>query len=198
MAIQVLEPAVPAGVSEYAPDEADGVLALRGDSESFMRLYQRYVRPVYRYLYARIGHHHDAEETTAIAFERAWHSLPRYRPSGPFAGWLFTIVRRALADHYRRSGARPPSVAIPADAGADERHQPEAALLRDEQRLLLRQAIARLGPEQQEVVCLRFFADLPYAAIAALLGKKEAAVKMMAYRSLESLKRSIDHDETQP
>ncbi|HYF61483.1 MAG TPA: sigma-70 family RNA polymerase sigma factor, partial [Herpetosiphonaceae bacterium] len=77
----------------------------------------------------------------------------------------------------------------------DERHQPEATLLRTEQRRMLGQAIARLSPEQQEVVCLRFFAELPYAAIAALLGKKEAAVKMMAYRSLEALKRSIDHDE---
>ena len=71
----------------------------------FAGLYHRHVIPVYRYLHARLGNHQDAEDVTSAAFLRAWRSFGAYEPTEPFAPWLFTIVKRTLADHLRRRRA---------------------------------------------------------------------------------------------
>jgi RNA polymerase sigma-70 factor (ECF subfamily) len=175
-------------------EETDNTLAERGDAESFVLLYHRYAPTVYRYLYVRTHSHHDAEEATARVFERAWQSFHRFRPTGAFAGWLFTIVQRVLIDHYRTISSQRAATAPFDDTISDLRDQPEEAVLRDEQRLALIREIGRLSPEHQDIIYLRFVAELPYAAIATTVGKSEAAVKMMLYRALEVLKRRINHE----
>ncbi len=100
--------------------QTDATLAVRGDAESFMQLYCTHLRAVHNYLFARTGNRQDAEDLTALVFERAWISLKNYKPVGSFKAWLFTIVQRALADHYRRS--KPHSITL--DSLTEQRCHP--------------------------------------------------------------------------
>jgi RNA polymerase sigma-70 factor (ECF subfamily) len=177
--------------ADDAAEQSDDMVAARGGVEGFITLYRRYLTPVYRYLYARVGgNRQEAEDVASLVFERVWASIGSYRPVGSYRGWLFTITRRTLADHYR-SGGEPRSVQIDGLGGSV--HDPaagpeESALLADQVRGVLR-ALASLGDEQREVITLRFMAGLRYGEIAALMGKREAAVKMVAYRALEEMRR---------
>ena len=182
------------GTGTDALDLPDNILALRGDADSFMQLHQRYAVPVYRYLASRTDAH-SAEDVTALVFERAWHSLPRFKPSGSFAGWLFTIVQRTLIDSYRHARVQHRHTTPLDETIRDPQAQPEAMAVQREQNRVLFDALKSLPPEHQELIRLRFFADLPFSTIAAIVGKKEAAVKMMTYRALETLKRSMPHDD---
>ena len=168
---------------------SDESLAARGDADSFVLLYRRYLQPVYSYLYARLGNREEAEDITAVAFEHAVSSLKGYRPTGSFAGWLFTIVRRALADYYRQRTPHEIEVEKQANALVDPSDGPEDKALASEEVRQVLGIIAGLGHDQQEIIALRFFAGLPYAEIARLMGKREAAVKMAAYRALDEIKR---------
>jgi RNA polymerase sigma-70 factor (ECF subfamily) len=190
---EVLKPSAFLTAPQHS-EETDNALAARGDAESFMLLYHRYAPSVYRYLCTRTHSHHDAEEATARVFERAWHSFHRFRPTGAFAGWLFRIVQRVLIDHYRNVSYQQATTAPFDDTISDLRDQPEEVVLREEQRLALIREIERLSSEHQDIIYLRFVAELPYAAIAATVGKSEAAVKMTMYRALEVLKRRINHE----
>jgi RNA polymerase sigma-70 factor, ECF subfamily len=182
----------PTGASEMSDDS----LALQGDVESFVQLYHRYVRPLFSYLYSRLGDRQDAEDVTSVAFERAWLSIGRYVPvpSGSFRGWLFTVARRALADHLR--SRKPPSVDLAkiADALADTFPGPEERALAGEQWRQVVAAVSSLPHEQQEIIALRFFGGLTYRDIAEVLGKNEAAVKMAAYRALAQVRRTVGEE----
>lgn len=171
------------------PFESDEALAARGDADSFIRLYRTYLTPVYRYLYTRLGSRQEAEDAASLVFERAWSSLKVYRPVGSFRGWLFTIARRVLADHYR--GGNPQSVQVDTLAGSllDPAASPEEQALLSEQMRDVLGAIAKLGEEAREVITLRFMAGLRYSEIAAVMNKREPAVKMTAYRALEEIRR---------
>lgn len=152
----------------------DQELATRGDAASFLALYRRYVQPMYRYAYARLRHPHDAEDVKAQVWETAWRSLPHYRPTGSFAGWLFTIAQRTLADHFRRRMQTTVPVHLYAETLPDPTDGPEdVALASDKLRTLLVQ-LASLSAEQQAVLALRFFGELRYAEIAQALGKRES------------------------
>ncbi len=182
------------GTADETLAESDNALAVRGDGDSFVLLYHRYVQQVYRYLYTRTSSHHDAEEATAQVFERAWQAFPRFKPTGAFSGWLFTIVQRVLVDHYRTNSALRAASTPLDDTVRDLKALPEEALIRSEQTRAILRGISALTPEQQDIIYLRFVAELPYASIAVALSKSEAAVKMATYRALETLKRRIDHE----
>ena len=85
--------------SDDAPADAELVRQAVKDRAAFATLYRRYLTPVYRYFYVRTGDRQQAEDLTAQTFISAMEGLPRYRERGTFAGWLFTIAARRLADH---------------------------------------------------------------------------------------------------
>jgi len=53
-------------------------------------------------------------------------------------------------------------------------------------------ALTRLPPRQRAVIVLRFYADLPLADIAEVLGVKVGTVKSLVHRALAELKEVID------
>jgi RNA polymerase sigma-70 factor (ECF subfamily) len=71
---------------------------------------------------------------------------------------------------------------------------PSARLRRDEQRSRVRQALARLGENDREVLVLRYLEDLSPREIAAVLGVTEATVKMRQLRALQRLREQLGDD----
>ena len=174
---------------EETGEDTDEALAVRGDADSFVLLYRRHLDAVYAYLYARLGNREESEDVTSVAFERALHALDGYRPVGQFKAWLFTIVHRALVDHYRRRRLRYVPVESVADSLTDPAMGPEDIVVRSEEMRQVRKVMRELSAEQQEIVAMRFMAGLRYAEIAQVVGKREAAVKMAAYRAIEEIRR---------
>ncbi len=183
--------------SEQVDVESDEALAARGDTDSFVLLYRRHLKAVYGYAYARLINRQEAEDVASLAFERAWQSLPNYRPTGSFKAWLFTIAHRTLADHQRQRKPHPVPLGILADVLHDPAVGPEEASLVAEQLRVVLQIISGLSREQQEVITLRFMAELPYGEIAQVVGKRDAAVKMIAYRAIEEVRRRYDDVQRQ-
>ena len=88
-------------------DDATLAKEARRDAEAFTTLYRRYVTPLYRYLYHRLGNAKDAEDLTAQVFTDALEGLSSYRECGRFSSWLFTIAHRRLVDLYRQQPNEP-------------------------------------------------------------------------------------------
>jgi RNA polymerase sigma-70 factor (ECF subfamily) len=179
-------------VSNKQVEESDDVLAARArdDPEVFVPLYRRYFLPIYRYLYTRCETVKDAEDLTSQVFLAALEGLPRYRPHGHFAAWLFAIARRKAADHHR-SHAPMKSIDVGAEIPALS-GDPLSILAADEELRLLAGLVACLDEDERELIRLRFAARLSFTDMAVLLGRKESAVKMSLYRLLGRLKRALE------
>jgi RNA polymerase sigma-70 factor (ECF subfamily) len=83
-------------------EDAELVRAAQQDSTRFEALYRRWLKPVYRYFYFRLGNIKDAEDLTEQVFLKAYQDLPRYRSHGAFSAWLFSIAHARLVDYYRK------------------------------------------------------------------------------------------------
>ena len=179
--LSLARPGAPAGAEE----DASLVQAARHDSAAFATLYRRYVTPIYRYLYSRVGNGADAEDLTAQVFTEALDGLHHYRERGNFAGWLFTIARHKVTDHYRRQRPNLPlneALDSPAD-GAD----PLIHVVQEEALRRLAVLVTQLSEEQQELLRLRFAGGLTYGEIGRIVGRSEAAIKMAVHRLLRRL-----------
>jgi len=177
-------------MQSMANDELSGLIAdARENPAAFARLYDRYIQPVYRYLYSRIGDVHAAEDVTSQTFMAAYEALPKYRERGQFSAWLFRIARSKMNDHFRRNRYE---VGLDAAGEMLEREDSLGALIRAEELSKVRFLVKKLNEEEQDLIRLRYVAELSFAEIADLLGKREDAVKKSVYRLLERLKGQME------
>ena len=178
--------------AESQPDGGDAYLAeaAKGDPCAFGELYERYHIRVYRYVYHRVGSIADAEDITALVFMKALEGLPSYQARrSSFAPWLFRITRNAVVDHYRRRKNQRPLEDLDHEAADGD---PLAHALVSERRQELEHLVEHLSVDQREVVLLRYAADLSFAEIAAVMKKKEPAIRMLLHRGLRRLKAVMD------
>lgn len=157
---------------------------------AFAGLYEHFVQPVYRYLYSRVGSLHDAEDLTSQTFMAAFEGLPRYRERGHFAAWLFRIAQSKLMDYFRKNrswvdieeGLKKSGDAL--DTLSD--------LIEDEELKRIKLLIQRLREDEQDLIRLRYVADLTFAEMAEVLGKREDAVRKSLDRLLARLRSQLE------
>jgi len=177
-------------------DEPALVRRAQTDAQAFGALYDRYVQRVYRYCFYRTNHAPDAEDLTAQIFLAALEGLPRYRQDGHFAGWLFSIARKKVADYHRRT----PHTQVSLDASKDASALPplhadlSVDVEKSQRRERLLKLIQALAEEERDLIHLRYVAELSFAEIARTLRKNEEAVKKTLYRLLARLKQQLEAD----
>jgi RNA polymerase sigma-70 factor (ECF subfamily) len=165
------------------------VQAAKDDPVAFGRLYNHFVQPIYRYLYSRVGTVHDAEDLTSQTFMTAYESLPRYRERGFFSAWLFRIARSKMMDHFRGSRRE---VRLEAAEKISMVQDALGRVIQDEETERLRSLICELDDDEQDLIRLRYVAELSFAEMAELLGKREDTVKKSVYRLLARLKSQME------
>ncbi len=161
-----------------------------GDADAFSDLYRRYASMIMRYLYIRTREPELAQDLTQKVFIRVIRGIGgfQYRGEKSFHGWLYTIAGNILISQARRRG----SLAIPLDDHAEmiDPHGQEHVTTLFE-RLALQQAINQLTEDQQQVLALKFYADMTNQEIAQATGRTEGAVKALQYRALHSLQQIL-------
>lgn len=169
----------------------DDALAVQAHHQSgaFAILYRRHLNRVYHYLLARTQNVADAQDLTAQTFMSALENIRRYQPQGKFLAWLLTIARHKANDHFRHQrhlisledAEEMPHPALPPEEAVDRRLQLEH----------IAHALNQLSPERAEALNLRLFSGLSAAEISIMLGKSEAAVKMLIHRAWHDLRQRL-------
>ena len=81
-------------------------------------LYRRHVGDVYRYTYAVLGNHADAEDVTQTTFVNALRALERgEHPRNP-SSWLLAIAHNLVRQRWRQAAARPTEIELVGDVPA--------------------------------------------------------------------------------
>ena len=175
------------------------VEAAQADPASFDPLYRRYLAQVYSYAYYELGDHHDAEDATERTFLAALANLPRFeeraRPAdgegaSTFRVWLFQIARNVVANQRRQRRRHPTAPLDDAAVIADPLDVEASAAVRDEASAAWR-AVGRLPADRRRAVVLRFVDEMTTAEIAGILGRSEAAVRVLIHRALRTVAREL-------
>ncbi|MGH9175283.1 MAG: RNA polymerase sigma factor [Vicinamibacterales bacterium] len=174
-------------------DEALAVAA-RADADCFALLYLRYSNRLYRYALGRTRSATVADDIVSETMISALEGINGFNPDrGSFASWLFTIASRRIADRNRKSYQFWRFLARRTERPGIE-EDPLTTTLRLERRDDVRRAIARLSEQHQQVVLLRYVAELPIATISEVLDISEGAVKMRLQRALKRLAVELESD----
>ncbi len=171
-------------------EESQLALSVRaGEDGALERLICLYQDGLYGYTLRLLGNEFDAQEAVQDALLRAWHALvSRYDEakcrSLALRPWLFRIARNAALNRRRSRGRE-----VTGDPDAD----PPAPDVRSFDRSsLLESALAILTGSERELIVLRYFEQMPYPEIAAVLGKTDSAVRGGVFRALRKLRNRLN------
>lgn len=186
-------------MDEWNPRSEENIKALvdraiQRDAEAFGAVYDLYLDAVYRYLYYRLGSQTEAEDLTEQVFLKAWEAIHRFKWQGkPFAAWLYRLARNILIDHVR---TRKSAVSLDDHMNLASPNS-EAWIAQSLDAEELTKAIGQLTDEQQQVIVLKFLQGAENSEIAALMNKREGAIRALQLRALQALRRILVREQVQ-
>src|ERR671910_507450 len=154
-------------------------------------LYRAHVAEVYRYAYAVLGNHADAEDVTQTTFLNAYRALEQgVKPRKP-SNWLLTIASNAIKQRFRQAQSRPREVElddrIPHAEPQDDAGPSVGEVLT---------ALSKIPPQQRQAIVLREFEGRSYVEIAEILGVTPSALETLLFRARRSLADELEHQLT--
>ena len=157
--------------------------------EAFAELYEHYLPKVFRYISYQVGDMDLAEDLTSSVFEKALTRLDSYRSNkASFSTWLMTVARNTVIDHYRvKSRKITVSIEETFDIASKE-ISPEEKVIKKEELKSLDTYLRELSQQEQEIISLKFGAELNNREIAKMLGLSESNVGTKLYRTIRKLR----------
>jgi RNA polymerase sigma-70 factor (ECF subfamily) len=154
--------------------------AQAGDERALEELYRTFNPPLLRYLSASASY--AADDLAQEVWLAAAPQLSTFAgDEDNFRAWLFTIGRRRLIDHWRTSGRRPTVPLTGHDTAALAEIYPSDRL---ETVAAIAELTAGLTAEQAEVLLLRVVAGLSVDEVAAIMGKRPGAIRVLQHRAV--------------
>lgn len=174
--------------NDLSPEELRVLVqrAQDGDTESFGKMYDAFLTPIYRYVVFRFPEE-LAEDLVADIFVKAWEKLHTYkvRTGVPFGAWLFRIARYTVIDAYRSQRGFDE---IPENVPDEKReNDPKSRIERDLTVAVVRKALRKLPADYRDVLLLHYVAGLPHSEIAQSLRMTEGYVRILKFRGLKKL-----------
>jgi len=162
------------------------------NAAGFKEIYTLWITKVYQYTYARVGNPNDAEDLTSQIFLKAYEAFPRYKHRGHFAAWLFSIARNEIKMFYR--GRKAAEVTLDfAELKIPGQDMLNSVVNSNEIRHL-NQEIGKLSAEEQELIYLRYVAEMKFSDMALVFKRKEDTVKKSLYRLQNRLQNIMEEN----
>ena len=173
-------------------DLVEGLKA--GHARAFEQLVRGYGDRIFRFVKRIVGER-AAEDVAQEVMIRVFRSIGRYRPTGRFESWLFTLANNLAIDQVRKRRPEASLSELGGDVSADQfasgSPEPSRRLEEGERREAILVAVEELSVEQKQVFLLREEGGLTFTEIAKALGCPiNTALGRMHY-AMDHLRRSL-------
>lgn len=160
---------------------------------AFTAAYEAYYGKLFAFIYSRTRDAELAKDIVASVFERAYTKGHEVREPAAYSAWLFMIAKNLISGHYRRAGREHNNLGRAGEElrFVDPPPGPEDSLLRDERVGTLIRFVRELAPRDQELISLKFDAELSNAEIAKIIGMTALNVRVAIFRALRRLRNKM-------
>lgn len=143
---------------------------------------EQYVK-IYRYCYFRVKNQHLAEDITQETFLRFFESST-YKDTGRPLAYLYTIARNLCIEEFRKAPMEELKEEL-AQEGFEEKFIRQQAL---------KQAMAELSKEEEELLLLRYVNQVSFADLCKLYGRSRFALHRELSKITDKLERRISDE----
>ena len=174
----------------------DGVIEAcqRGDSDAFRLLFETYKDRVYSIALCFFdGNEAIAKDITQDVFVKLLTAMSQFQNRSEFSTWLYRLVTNTCLDRKRAFGRLISFGNSPELEITEQRKSVEEKYIQRELETSVRKVIAGMKPKLRITVLLKYFEDLSYDEIAAVLGCSKGTVASRLNRAHQILARKLSN-----
>jgi RNA polymerase sigma-70 factor, ECF subfamily len=157
----------------------------KGNLDAFAEIVRRHQNWAWRVAYRFIGREEDAADIVQDAFLRLLDASGRYQPTSTFTTYLFQIITRLCLDRAKKKQPLYPEILpdLP-----DPRPGAAETMIRNETAATVRASLDALPLNQRMAIILRYYEEMSYEDIAAVLETTPKAVERLLARGRNCLR----------
>lgn len=159
------------------------------DKQAFSQLFDHFGPRLKGFVMRSGTSAHQAEEIVQDVLLTVWRKAHLFDPNkAQVSAWIYQIARNRHIDVIRKE-SRP----VPDELAQEESNEPDAAqvLGLEQEADKLRGALARLRPEQREIIEKAYLGDLSHSEISAQTGLPLGTIKSRIRLGLERLRHEL-------
>jgi len=175
---------------------------LAGDEKSLEVLINRYLKPIYSFVYRYVGNGEAAEDITQEVFVKVWRNLKKFDQNKSFKTWIFHIAKNTSFDFLKKKKAIPFSEFENEEGEnklieklADPTPLPSKLLEQVGIEEMLNVAINQLASKYRMVLFLRCNDHFTFREIAETLGESINTIKTRYRRGIAILRKLLKREK---
>jgi RNA polymerase sigma-70 factor, ECF subfamily len=170
---------------------------LQGNDVAFEKLLERYLKPIYNFLFRLTNDQAAAEDLSQDTFLRAWKNLRRFDPDKKFKTWLFVIAKNAAFDWMKKKKSLPFSHFADEEGNnalenfSEKKPLPDEILARKDLAQELEEKLAGIPEYYRAILLMHYKEDFSLQEISEILGESYNTVKSRHRRALIELRKIL-------
>ncbi len=162
------------------------------DCKQFQSLYRKYLPLIFNYCLNRLGNKHNAEDVTSAVFFSALDKIQQFNKKKglSFKAWLFSIAHNKIIDFYKKHKDYSLDLQTIEKTPNLEDELNEKIILEERQKEVIK-ILSLLKPNYQQILTLKFYAELSNPEIAEVMNVKQAVLNNQLHRALESFEKKF-------
>jgi len=158
--------------------------------EGFNLTVQKYSKRLYWTIRRMVVSHDDADDVMQETFIKFWTTLDSFKGNSSIYTWLYRIAINS-AINFLKARNRYQAVDVSSSEYFRKLTSDDSLYDGNEIEDALQAAIAKLPTKQQTVFMLRYYDEMSYADMSAVLGTSEGALKASYHIAAEKIEKEV-------
>lgn len=184
---------------EFPTEDRQLITALRTPGkarEAFTEVIRVYSEPLYWQIRRMVQDHDDTNDLLQNTFIKAWSSLENFRGDAKLSTWLYKIAINESLTFLARERRRNHLSLDDQEGVLANTIEADTHFDGTEAQRMLRLAIATLPEKQRLVFNMKYFDEMKYEEISAILGTSIGALKASYHLAVKKIEKYIEENRT--
>lgn len=161
-------------------------------AKAFEYLVLRYQKKLYWHIRHLVISHDDTDDILQETFIKVFKSIDSFREESSLFSWMYRIATNQALDFLKKKAREKHCSFEDFQQERVTQLQSDVYFEGDEIQLKLQKAIACLPEKQQIVFKMKYFEELKYEEISAILGTSVGALKASYHHAVEKIKIYVE------
>jgi RNA polymerase sigma-70 factor (ECF subfamily) len=178
-------------------NDAELLTLIRNEHTShygFTLLVQQYQTQLYWHIRRMVMDHDDANDLVQEVFLKVWKGIRFFREDSSLYTWLYRIAANECTNFLRKRQLHSVIPLMEGNRELAERLRDDPYFTGDAVQLKLQKALEKLPPRQRQVFSMRYYDEMPYETMSAILNTSVGALKASYHIAAKKIEDSLMQD----
>lgn len=161
---------------------------------AFRQLVSQYSRPLYSHIRNIVLDHDDADDVLQNTFMKVFANLKGFKGESKLFSWVYRIATNEALTFISQRAKKAGTTSEQEQQKALQNLEADEYFEGDALQLKLQKAIATLPEKQQLVFKMKYFEELKYEEISAILGTSVGALKASYHIAVKKIEEYINNN----